>query len=161
MGVKSLLIIRFSAFFVEIIIPLNKGQHCPIAPITPRPVNCPIESSINSSGIPQINKVMKYGNRKTPRRWKIFTIYHNLKLVGQGNVRLWNWSIVWRLSHLHRFCTWCRESAKHSKAPLSSQCKQERTAFCSTSAGVEAWDCCHLHRQINRNCRSQKDLQVA
>jgi hypothetical protein len=47
-------------------VPLNNGQHCPIAPITPRPVNWPIESSMNSSGMPQMNRVMKYGSKKTP-----------------------------------------------------------------------------------------------
>lgn len=65
MGVKKLLIV--SNFRIPSEIPLNNGQHCPTAPITPRPVNCPIASSMNSSGIPQMKSVMKYGSKKTPK----------------------------------------------------------------------------------------------
>ena len=84
MGVKKLLIASHFRILIEI--PLNNGQHCPTAPITPRPVNCPIASSINRSGIPQIKSVMKYGNKKTPKGNS--SINHNVKFIGQGNVRL-------------------------------------------------------------------------
>lgn len=72
MGAKSLLIVTHFRILIWkrgiSFLPLNKGQHCPIAPITPRPVNWPIESSMNSNGMPQMNNVMKYGSRKTPER---------------------------------------------------------------------------------------------
>lgn len=50
-------------------LPLNSGQSWPSAPIGPRPVYWPTASSMNSIGMPQISRIMKYGTRKTPENW--------------------------------------------------------------------------------------------
>lgn len=133
-----------------------------MAPITPRPVNCPTVSSMNSRGMPQMKRVMKYGNRKTPGRKNVNWINPNLWDVARGNV--WLRSIKWSsmrspLTHLRRFCTWCKEISRRSTAPPSSRCRPRRIASCCSSADVAAWGCCH-RRQRRRSSRYRRDPRV-
>lgn len=97
----------------------------------------------------------------------VTTICLNCKVIEQGNVWLRltdkrsSHNFQHHSTHLHHFCTWCREISKRSTDRPSIRCRRARTASCCPSAGAGAWDCC-LHRHpTNHNFHSRKAPRVA
>jgi hypothetical protein len=129
--------------------PFSSGQSCPIVLIGPRPVNCPIESSMKSIGIPQRSIVMKYGNKKTPKdERKAFQFISIFCKTGSGwliwilNSRLF--ILIVSSSHLRPTCTWCMEIERHYWDRPSIRCTREQNASYLTSTVGVAY--CRLHR---------------